>query len=298
VTQPPSSPSSTVDPPTDRSESVPPDRPSLAAPPPRGFLEGTFLDPDHQLEQLVGLIRTTGRIALMTGRALRVLVTQRPEWGAWLYQLEQLGVKSLGSGVATAVFVGIVMAIQFAYSLEPFGARDSVGRIVGLSEARELAPSLTSLVVGSRIAAGMAAEIGSMAVTEQIDAIRALGADPIRKLVLPRIVACTIGIPMICCFALVLGILSAMAVSTITVGISPSFFLSSAIDAITMRDFLSGLGKTPFFGFLIAILGCHFGFETSGGTEGVGRSTTTAVVVVSISVLVADAVLTQVFLNV
>jgi phospholipid/cholesterol/gamma-HCH transport system permease protein len=267
------------------------------APPRRPPFEGSLLDPARQLARVQGFVETTGRVTILTGRALGALFSSRPELGSWLYQLEQLGVKSLGIGAATAVFVGIVMAIQFAYSLEPFGARDSVGRIVGLSEARELAPSLTSLVVGSRIAAGMAAEIGSMAVTEQIDAIRALGADPVRKLVVPRLVACTVGIPMICCFALALGILSAMAVSTVTVGISPPFFLSSAIDAITMRDFLSGLGKTPFFGFLIAIMGCYFGFQTTGGTEGVGRATTSAVVVVSITVLVADAILTQLFLN-
>jgi phospholipid/cholesterol/gamma-HCH transport system permease protein len=188
------------------------------------------------------------------------------------------------------------MAIQFAFSLERFGARDSVGRIVGLSEARELAPSLTALVVGSRIGAGIAAELGSMAVTEQIDAIRALGADPVKKLVVPRMLAGIMIMPLLTVFAFVLGTASAAFVCNLSFGIAIPFFIASALDAVWISDFLSGVGKTPIFGFLIAILGCHFGMTTRGGTEGVGRSTTTSVVVVAIGILVADSVLTQAFL--
>jgi len=136
-----------------------------------------------------------------------------------------------------------------------------------------------------------------MAVTEQLDAIRALGADPVRKLVVPRVLAGILVMPLLCSFALVLGIGSAMIVCRLTFGISIPFFLSSALNSLTVRDLASGLAKTPFFGFLICILGCHFGFQTRGGTEGVGRSTTTSVVVVSIAVLVADALLTQIFLS-
>ena len=249
------------------------------------------------VRRLVGFVRTFGAVTLLTLRVIHSLFATRFEPRVFIYQVEQLGVKSLGIGAATAIFVGIVMAIQFAFSLEKFGARDSVGRIVGLSEARELAPALTALVVGSRIAAGITAEIGSMAVTEQIDAIRALGADPVRKLVLPRVLACITVIPLICFFALVLGVTSAMVVSRISFGISMPFFLSTALDAVTMQDFMSGWGKTPFFGFLIGILGCYFGLVTHGGTEGVGRATTTSVVVVSITLLVADAILTQLFLS-
>ena len=239
-----------------------------------------------------------GAVTILSQHAAVALFTKRFEWRLFVYQMEQLGVKSFGIAAATAIFVGIVMAIQFAHSLEKFGAKDSVGRIVGLSETRELAPALTSLVVGSRIAAGITAEIGSMAVTEQIDAIRALGADPVRKLVVPRVLACTLITPMLASFALVLGVLSAMIVCNVTFGIQMPFFLSSAMDSVSLRDYFSGLGKTPFFGFLIAIVGCHFGFETRGGTEGVGRSTTSSVVVVSITVLVADALLTQLFLSI
>jgi phospholipid/cholesterol/gamma-HCH transport system permease protein len=256
----------------------------------RRFLEG-------QGRRVLSAMDHVGGITLMTTRALRALVTTRFEGRSFLYQVEQMGVKSFGIAAATAIFVGIVMAIQFAFSLERFGARDSVGRIVGLSEARELAPSLTALVVGSRIGAGIAAEIGSMAVTEQIDAIRALGADPIKKLVVPRMLAGTLIMPLLTVFAFVLGILSAAVVCNVTFGIPFPFFITTALDSVWVEDFLSGIGKTPFFGFLIAILGCHFGMTTRGGTEGVGRSTTTSVVVVSIGVLVADSVLTQLFLS-
>jgi phospholipid/cholesterol/gamma-HCH transport system permease protein len=247
--------------------------------------------------RLVAFLQTFGAVTVLTLKTFQSLFTTRFEGRSFLYQVEQLGVKSLGIGAATSIFVGIVMSIQFAFSLERFGAKDSVGRIVGLSEARELAPALTALVVGSRIAAGITAEIGSMAVTEQLDAIRALGADPIKKLVLPRVLACIVVIPLITFFALVLGVASAMAVSAISFGISMPFFLSTALDSVSMQDFMSGWGKTPFFGFLIAILGCHFGLVTHGGTEGVGRATTTSVVVVSITLLVADALLTQLFLS-
>ncbi len=265
-----------------------PSRPSTAPPPARR---------PPVLERAETFFTRLGQVAMLLSRAIRALLTTRFEGRAFVYQMEQLGVRSLGIASATAVFVGIVMSIQFAFSLEKFGARDTVGRIVGLSEARELAPSLTALVVGCRIAAGMAAEIGSMAVTEQIDAIRALGADPIRKLVVPRLLASTLVLPMLTCFALVLGLLAAMGVTRLTFGIPMGFFLSSAMDSVTMKDFFAGLGKTPFFGVIIALVGCHFGLQTRGGTEGVGRSTTAAVVTVAIAVLIADAVLTQLFLS-
>lgn len=263
-------------------------------PPPKAAWERFF---EAQGARVLGTMDHIGQCTLMTTRALRALVTTPFEGRSFLYQVEQMGIKSFGIAAATAIFVGIVMAIQFAFSLERFGARDSVGRIVGLSEARELAPSLTALVVGSRIGAGIAAEIGSMAVTEQIDAIRALGADPIRKLVVPRMLAGIVIMPMLTVFAFVLGIISAAIVCNVTFGIPFPFFISTAIDSVWVEDFVSGVGKTPFFGFLIAILGCHFGMTTRGGTEGVGRATTTSVVVVSIGVLVADSVLTQLFLG-
>ncbi|MDH5492653.1 MAG: ABC transporter permease [Myxococcales bacterium] len=264
---------------------------SKKAPPPR---RGASPDPHRGLASLTMEIGGATRLA---SRATRALFSGRLEWRALIQQIERLGVQSLGIAGAASIFVGIVMTIQFAYAMEQFGAVDSIGRVIILSEARELAPSLTSLVVGCRIAAGMAAELGSMAVTEQIDAIRALGADPVRKLVVPRLLGATLIMPMICSLAFLLGTASALLVAWSSYDIQPSFFVSTALDSVTLRDYSSGLAKTPFFGFLVGLLGCYFGLTTRGGTEGVGRSTTHSVVVVSIGLLIADALLTQIFVS-
>ncbi|MCU0673192.1 MAG: ABC transporter permease [Myxococcota bacterium] len=244
-----------------------------------------------------GSLEQIGQVATLAGRFFRVLFTTRFEARAFVYQVEQLGVRSLAIASATAIFVGMVMSIQFGFFMEKYGAKEALGKVIAISEARELAPALTSLVVGSRIAAGMAAELGSMSVTEQIDAIRALGADPIRKLVVPRVVASVVIMPLIAMIALLLGLAAACFVAANSYGISPPQFVAAALDGVTMQDYVSGLSKTPVFGFLIAILGCHFGMSTRGGTEGVGRSTTRAVVVVSITILLADALLTQLFVS-
>jgi phospholipid/cholesterol/gamma-HCH transport system permease protein len=252
---------------------------------------------DFQIRRLRTFVEEVGAATLLAGRTFRTMFTTRFDTSEFIYQLEQLGVRSLAIAAATAIFVGIVMTIQFAVSMEAFGAKDTLGRVIAVSEARELAPSLTALVVGSRIAAGIAAELGSMTVTEQVDAIRALGADPIRKLVVPRLVACIVIMPLITFVAFILGMISSMLVAALSYGIPMEFFFSTALDSLRINDFISGVSKTPFFGFLIAILGCYFGLQTRGGTEGVGRSTTRSVVVVSISILMADALLTQVFVS-
>lgn len=252
---------------------------------------------DQQIRRLRAFVEEVGDATLLATRTFRTMLSTRFDTAEFIYQIEQLGIRSLAIASATAIFVGIVMTIQFAVSMETFGAKDTLGRVIAVSEARELAPSLTALVVGSRIAAGMAAEIGSMAVTEQIDAIRALGADPIRKLVVPRVIAGILVMPLITFIAFILGMASSMMVAALSYGIPMEFFISTALDTLRINDFVSGVSKTPFFGFLIALLGCYFGLQTRGGTEGVGRSTTRAVVVVSISILMADALLTQVFVS-
>jgi len=253
---------------------------------------------DFQIRRLRGFVEEVGDATLLAGRTIRTMFTTKFDSVEFIYQLEQLGVRSLAIAAATAIFVGIVMTIQFAVAMEAFGAKDTLGRVIGVSQARELAPSLTALVVGSRIAAGIAAELGSMTVTEQVDAIRALGADPIRKLIVPRLVACIVIMPLITFIAFLLGMLSSMLVAALSYGIPMEFFSSTALDSLRITDFFSGVAKTPFFGFLIALLGCYFGLQTRGGTEGVGRSTTRSVVVVSVSILMADALLTQIFVSI
>ncbi|MCH2108163.1 MAG: ABC transporter permease [Polyangiaceae bacterium] len=241
----------------------------------------------HMLQQLGSTFR------LFVG-ALRA-GTRRPfEFKAIIQQIEALGVTSLWIVAVSSLFIGMVMAVQFAFGLRKFGGMEYTPRVIALSFARELAPTLTAIIVGGRIGAGMAAEVGSMSVTEQIDAIRALGADPLKKLVFPRLVASIIVLPLLCALALVLGVGGAMGITAAQFGISMPFFLQSAISTVTMKDFISGLFKAPFFGALIAIIGCHYGMNTRGGTAGVGVATTKAVVATSIAIFIADFFLTKI----
>ena len=264
-------------------------RPSIPPPPEPTPIEAIG-------DKLIGLLNHLGRIAIIFVQALRALLRRPLELRAIIYQMESLGVRSVGIASITAVFIGMVMAVQFAFGLQKFGGMEYTGRVVGLSFARELAPTLTAVIVGGRIGSGMAAEVGSMAVTEQIDAINALGADPIKKLVVPRLVAAVIVMPVLSIFALVLGFSGAMAVTSSQFNVPAGFFLRTSLESVLLADFMSGVCKCPFFGVIIALVGCYFGLITTGGTEGVGRSTTRSVVVISIAILIADFFLTKIFL--
>lgn len=246
------------------------------------------------LDKVIEFLGQIGQAADMTVGAARALFRRPLEWREFINQLEALGVASVGIVAVTSLFIGMVMSVQFAFGLRKFGGMEYTGRVVGLSFIRELAPTLTAVIVGGRIGAGMAAEVGAMTVTEQIDAIRALGADPYKKLVLPRLVASIIVMPIVAVIALVLGFAGAMFITDLEFGIPASFFLRSALTSIGLSDFLSGMFKTPFFGAIIAIVGCHCGLQTRGGTAGVGNSTTRTVVVVAITILIADLFLTKV----
>jgi phospholipid/cholesterol/gamma-HCH transport system permease protein len=257
--------------------------------------------PDPTLVESIGLrfsafLTHLGKMSTILAQALAAMFRRPLELRAIAYQMESLGVRSVGIASVTAVFIGMVMAVQFAFGLQKFGGMEYTGRVVGLSFARELAPTLTAVIVGGRIGSGMTAEVGSMAVTEQIDAIYALGADPIKKLVVPRLIASVIVLPILGTFSLVLGFSGAMVVTATQFNVSASFFLKTALDTLQMGDFLSGVCKCPVFGAIIALVGCHFGLVTTGGTEGVGKSTTRSVVVISISILIADFFLTKIYM--
>jgi phospholipid/cholesterol/gamma-HCH transport system permease protein len=264
-----------------------PSRTSLVPPPPPGWMA-------RRVDSGIAFFSHLGVIAEMTVRTLRAGFKRPFEWKAILIQLEGLGVASVGIVTVTSVFIGMVMATQFAFGLRKFGGMEYTGRVIALSFARELAPTLTAVIVGGRIGSGMAAEVGAMSVTEQIDAVRALGADPLKKLVWPRLVASVIVMPMLGAFALVLGFTGAMLITDVQFDIPSAFFLRTALSAVTLADFVSGMLKTPFFGAIIALVGCHFGMTTSGGTAGVGNSTTRTVVAISITILIADFFLTKI----
>jgi phospholipid/cholesterol/gamma-HCH transport system permease protein len=207
-----------------------------------------------------------------------------------------LAVRSAPLVIITSVFTGMVLALQTAYSLTRFGAKPYVGSIVGLAIVRELGPVLAALMLGGRAGAGIASELGSMQVTEQVDAIRAMGADPVQKLVVPRVVATTLGLPLLTIFAITLGVAGGMVVAEAQFGIASSFYLQTVTSVVRVSDFASGVAKTLVFGWAIGMIGCHVGLATEGGTVGVGRATTRAVVLASIAVLVADFFLTKLLL--
>jgi phospholipid/cholesterol/gamma-HCH transport system permease protein len=245
------------------------------------------------LGTLAAFFGQLGEVAELAAGSVRALFRRPFEGREIVRQLESLGVASMGIVTVTSLFIGMVMSTQFAFGLQKFGGMEYTGRVVALTFARELAPTLTAVIVGGRIGAGMTAELGAMAVTEQLDAISALGADPVKKLVLPRLIASIIVLPVVGTFALILGFTGAMVITDSQFGIPAAFFFQSALDQLVLMDYLMGLVKTPVFGVIIALLGCHFGMRTRGGTAGVGRSTTRTVVAISITILIADFFLTK-----
>ncbi len=211
-------------------------------------------------------------------------------------QFDQIGVRSISIVVITSAFIGMVLALQTAYSLESFGGKLFVGKVVSLSLVRELAPVLMSLMVGGRVGAGIAAELGTMRVTEQIDALRALATSPIRKLVVPRVLATTLMFPLLTIVSCALGILGGMLIAVANLQLSANFYMRSVIETLKYNDLASGIGKTFFFGFATGLIACYNGLRTTGGADGVGRSTTMTVVTAAITVLIMDFFLTKLFL--
>jgi phospholipid/cholesterol/gamma-HCH transport system permease protein len=211
-------------------------------------------------------------------------------------QFDQIGVRSISIVGITSLFIGMVLALQTAYSLAEFGGALFIGKVVSLSLIRELAPVLMALMVGGRVGAGIAAELGTMKVTEQIDALRALATNPVRKLVVPRVLATTIMMPLLTLLACFIGILGGLIIAVGSLHLSSNFYIRSVIETVKYNDLASGIGKTFFFGFAIGLIACHNGLSTSGGADGVGRSTTATVVTASITVLILDFFLTKLFL--
>lgn len=229
----------------------------------------------------------------MFGRSVARSFKRPFEGRAIVAQIEALGVRSLSIATLTGTFAGLVISIQFAFFFARFGMQHSVGRVVVLTLFRELAPVLTALTVGARIGSGITAELGSMKVTEQLDAMRMLGADPIKKLALPRIWACAIVLPGLTVLADVFGLVAGAGVVALEYGLSMREFLNTAIQTAEVLDFTSGLFKAMAFGLIIGTVGCFKGFTVEGGTEGVGVATTQTVAIAAVAVCVSDFFLTR-----
>jgi phospholipid/cholesterol/gamma-HCH transport system permease protein len=244
----------------------------------------------------LALVDRLGEMAGLAADALRLGVRRPPAWRALVDQLEQIGWRSLSVVNLTALFTGMVLALQLGSYLERFGAKMFVSRIVGVSLVREMGPVLTALMIGGRVGAGITAELGSMAVTEQIDAIRALGASPIRNLVVPRMAAIMVMLPVLTIIGDFVGVLGGLAISVTELRVGGDFYINSLLQVLLLGDVFSGIGKSFFFAFFIGIIACYNGLTVTGGADGVGRATTATVVAASITVLISDFFLTKLFL--
>ncbi len=209
-------------------------------------------------------------------------------------QLDTLGVGSLTVVLLTGLFTGAALASQTGITLDQFGARPVVGRLVSASMVKELGPVLTALMLTGRIGSGIAAELGSMVVTDQINALRALGTDPIRKLVVPRMLAGLFMAPILTIISDFVGIFGGWVVARFQLQVSSDLYWSSVTDALFIQDIYQGLIKPFVFGFVIVTIASHVGLRTTGGTQGVGKSTTVAVVAGSVAVIAADFFVTQI----
>ncbi|HLX10099.1 MAG TPA: ABC transporter permease [Thermoanaerobaculia bacterium] len=237
----------------------------------------------------------TGEIALLTGRAFAAMATRPLEGRLWVEQMDQLGVRSLGVTAIATTFTGMVLALQTAYSLPELGVKYYIGSVVAKSLIRELGPVLTALIVGGRIGAGMTAEIGTMKVTEQIDAMRSMAVDPVKKLVAPKLAAVLVMLPALTVIGCGLGILGGLLVAVFQLNVQGSVYLNNIAQNMALADLVSGFGKSFVFAYIIAIIGCYNGLHTTGGADGVGRATTDTVVTVAITIMISDYFLTKLF---
>jgi len=232
-------------------------------------------------------------MSLLAARAARGIFKKPHYVPEAIAQMDYIGVGSLTIIILTGFFTGGVLTLQTYQTLASYGAVDQLGYLVSISLVRELGPVLSALMVTGRVVSAISAELGSMVVSEQIDAMRALGTDPIRKLVAPRILALVITLPLLTLITDVMGIGGGWAVSTYLFGLPTSMFINSVKDGITTDDIIGGIIKPLFFAFLMGTIACHKGLKTEGGTVGVGRSTTSAVVMASIIVIITDFILAR-----
>jgi phospholipid/cholesterol/gamma-HCH transport system permease protein len=233
----------------------------------------------------------------LTGRAFTGCFTRPFYRHDVIEQFDLIGFGSLTVVLLAGLFTGAALASQTGLTLDQFGARPVVGRLVGASMVKELGPVLTALMLTGRIGSGIAAELGSMVVTDQINALRALGTDPVRKLVVPRVLAGIFMAPVLTVISDFIGVLGGWVVARYQLQVSSSLYWASITKGLYMDDVWMGLSKPFVFGFLIVTIACHVGLRTSGGTAGVGKATTSSVVAGSVAVIAADFFVTQFFVG-
>jgi len=229
-------------------------------------------------------------------RSLTNLATSPRYMQDTLAQMDDIGVGSLPIVLLSGFFIGAVMVLQTGAQFERFGQSSLTGDVVAIALVRELGPSITGLLVAGRCASGIASELGSMQVTEQVDAMRAMGTDPSRKLVSPRVLATLITLPLLTTISVFVGLVGGMVASVFPLRLDATTFWERAIAVLQFSDLMQGFSKSVVFGFILATVGCYQGLNVRGGTQGVGRATTQAVVVSSVLIIVADTFLTKIAL--
>ena len=247
--------------------------------------------------QTLVFIRFWGQFAELCVRIYRAMWRRPFYFKQIIEQIYTLGMRSFPVIAFAGLATGSVMALQFGYGLAKFGGKLYIPEIVAITIFREMGPIFTALLMAGRVGSGIAAEVASMQVTQQIDAIRALGTSPIKTIVIPRVIAATIALPVLTIFANYIALFTAMLVSQLDMGIHPDFFLTKAIGSLQFRDFMMGVTKATVFGFFIAVAGCMKGLGTDRGTQGVGLTTTRTVVVSSIFIMISDFFIGKFFLE-
>ncbi len=238
------------------------------------------------------LLEKLGDISIFIFNTMSAIFTPPFYFRILLTQLMRIGFLSLPVVGLTAIFTGAVLALQTYSGFSRFNAESTIATVVAISLTRELAPVLVGLIVAGRVGASMAAELGTMKVTEQIDALRTLSTNPFKYLIAPRVLAAIISLPLLVLTADIIGIMGGYLVSVHSLGFSAGPYITNTFKFLEMMDIISGLVKAFFFGFIIAIMGCYFGYKSNGGAQGVGIATTNAVVVSSIAILLSNYVIT------
>lgn len=254
-----------------------------------------FLSPGAYAKRIILSVQD---YSLQTGRAIAALFSPPHYLADTFIQLDSIGVGSVPIVILAGFFTGAVLTLQSTTTLKQFGAVNLTGRLVALSMVKELGPVLTGLMVSGRNASGMASELGSMKVSEQIDAMRALGTDPVRKLVTPRIVATISMLFFLTVISDTFGICGGALVAVTLLRQSGNAFFHNALSALQMSDVVEGLVKPLFSGFIIATVGCYYGLATTGGTRGVGKATTQAVVTSSVLLIIVDTFVTKLMIGI
>lgn len=253
----------------------------------------TLLSPIRSLgDAVLRMLVYTGGLTILSAQALGAIFAGRPRWKLFFWQIAEIGMRSQLVVVVTGAFTGAVFAAQTFFQFHELGMDSAVGPVVSISMCRELGPVLTGLMLAGRVGAAMSAEIGTMKVTEQIDALRAMAVMPIDYLVVPRLLAMAVSMPLLIAESIGFGILAAYYVGVDVMGIQAPYFVSNLLLYTGLNDLTTGLLKGFFFGFLIVVISCREGLEATDGAVGVGRGTTAAVVISSLAILVSNFFLT------